>query len=299
MTLDRNDLRRGLEFIVGEWRPEYVVNAFSDDLAHIPAGEFKTEDGRDFTAILFDFTEDHSVVLRDSSQGIEIRGSWEQTDIFEYHYTMNGFFDLPDGALRENAEKLIVQDGRLVFSIGFLAVALHKTAEGNVTEQPDISKVDGDPSLTDIVGVYEVAQTKAFIDGEFKLFDRNAVSKDLEKRLSAGEIEEDEVREGLRGFEMLIEFTADHKILTWMPIPDGVSGDEINAAIEAGEVKSVKDGLFALEEKEWKAVDGKYYYDTGEHRETFGEVQSSWDELTCDGEGLLNYASGLMKLKKV
>ena len=39
----------------------YIVNAWSNDLAHIPATEFKSDDGRDFSVITFTFTEDHTV----------------------------------------------------------------------------------------------------------------------------------------------------------------------------------------------------------------------------------------------
>ena len=52
MQLDDDDLKRGLRFIVGTWQVDYLVNAFSNDLAHIPASEFKSEDGTDFTVIL-------------------------------------------------------------------------------------------------------------------------------------------------------------------------------------------------------------------------------------------------------
>jgi hypothetical protein len=78
-----------------------------------------------------------------------------------------------------------------------------------------------------------------------------------------------------------------------------VPEEAIKQALESGEIKEVKDGYFTVQEKEWKAVDGKYYYDTGEHRELFGEVQSPWDELKTDEDGLLDFSSGMVKLKKV
>ncbi|MBO4366449.1 MAG: hypothetical protein J5843_02195, partial [Clostridia bacterium] len=60
MTLDEQDLREGLQRIVGTWQADYLVSLFSNDLAHIPASEFKSDDGRDFTALTFRFTEDHA-----------------------------------------------------------------------------------------------------------------------------------------------------------------------------------------------------------------------------------------------
>ena len=155
-----------------------------------------------------------------------------------------------------------------------------------------------DENINDIVGVYEVVKIPAYIDGEFKAYGRDEVKADLEKKLAAGEIEEEELSDGMSDFDTEFEFTADHRIITWVPVPADVSEEEIRAAVEAGEIGEVKDGRIAAEEKAWKTEDGKYYYDTGEYRETFGETQSSWDELTCDDEGLLNFASGLMKLKK-
>ena len=81
---------------------------------------------------------------------------------------------------------------------------------------------------------------------------------------------------------------------------DGVSEEEIKAALEEGEIAGYKDGLFTTgEDREWKAVDGKYYYDTGEHRELFGEEQSPWDELAFDENGLLPFGDGMMKLRKI
>ena len=42
----------------------------------------------------------------------------------------------------------------------------------------------------------------------------------------------------------VIEFTADHRVLTWMKLPAGVSEEEIRAAIEAGQISEVRDGMF-------------------------------------------------------
>ena len=299
MTLDEQDLRRGLKFIVGTWRPDYIVNAFSNDLAHIPASEFKSDDGRDFTALSFEFFEDHTVTMRDGASGKEERGEWEQTDLGEYHYTLGGFIDIPEGDFRKGAETLSRQGDNLVFSIGFLAVALKKTADGVVTEAPDIGDLEpgeADAAMTDIVGVYEIAQAMAMIGEDFGLFDKAAVAADLEKRGA----DEDEKNEALGVFGGRVEFTADHRVVEWMKAPAGISEDEIKAAIEEGEIADYKDGLFTTGgSKEWKAVGGKYYYNSGEHRELFGEEQSPWDELAFGEDGLLPFADGMMKLRRL
>ena len=304
MTLDEQDLREGLKFVVGTWQVDYVVNAWSNDLAHIPAAEWKSDDGNDLSAITFEFFEDHTVKLTDTSKGREHTGSWEQTGWSEYRYELGEFFDLPEGAFKENVEKLCVQDGHLVFGLGFLAIALKKIADGEVSEPekaPDIGDAEpseADLAMKDIVGRYEVAEAMAFIDGEFAMFPREKAEADLKKRLAAGEIDESEVADGLRAFGLTVEFTEDHRVIEWMKLPDGVSDEEIKEAVEAGEIGEVKDGMFAAGEKEWKALGGRYYVNSGEQREIFGETKSPWDELVFDENGLLVY-SEMMKLRRV
>lgn len=302
MILDEQDLRQGKKFIVGTWEPDYIVNAFSNDLKHIPASEFKSDDGRDFTALKFVFFEDHTVEMTDSSSGKSEKGEWEQTSYGEYRYTLNGFLDIPEGFLKENVEKLTVNENDLVFSLGFLAVALKKTAEGQITEVRDTGDremSEADEAAVGIVGKYEVVEAMAFLGGEFKRFPKEEVKADLDKRLAAGEIDGEEVKDTMKPFGAVVEFTPDHKVLTWMPLPEGVSEEEIEEAVKAGEILAVDGGMFAVEEKKWKSLDGKYYYDTGEHRESFGETLSSWDEIKTDDNGRVEYGSGMMLLKKI
>ncbi|MBQ7474529.1 MAG: hypothetical protein IJS78_01275 [Clostridia bacterium] len=126
MQLDKYDLASGKKFIVGTWRPDFVVNFFSNDLAHIPAAEFKSNDGRDLTAISFTFSDDNTVKMEDRERGAAESGTWEQTDLSEYRYTLNAFFDVPEGPMRDNAEKLTVIEGDLCFTLGFITIALKK-----------------------------------------------------------------------------------------------------------------------------------------------------------------------------
>ena len=80
-------------------------------------------------------------------------------------------------------------------------------------------------------------------------------------------------------------------------LPDGVPEEAIKAALESGEIAAVADGYFCARAQEWKCVDGKYYYNTGEHREAFGEELSSWDELV-EEDGLIKFGSGMTMIKK-
>ena len=304
MILDEHDLREGLKFIVGTWQVDYVVNAFSNDLSHIPAKEFKSDDGRDFSAITFEFFEDHTVAMRDASSGKEEKGTWEQTGWSSYKYTLNGFVDLPEGSFRDAAEKLEVVEGCLVFSIGFLAVGMKKTADGVVTEpekEPDIGDIEmteADLAAADVVGAYEVAKAFSMVGGDFGLFSREEVEADLKKRKEAGEIDDGEVASYTQAFDLVVEFTPDHRVLQWIKIPPHVTEEMIKEAQEAGEIGEVRDGRFCGEEKKWKSLGGRYYYDSGEHREVFGEVKSSWDELVEDEDGLLSFGEA-MKLRRI
>ena len=274
MILDEQDLRNGLKYIVGTWQPDYVVNMFSSDLAHIPAAEFKSTDGVVFTAISFTFYEDHTLLMKNSVTGREVRGTWEQKSYGEFRYTLNGFLNLPAGTNAEVAETLRMQDGKnLVFSLGVIAIALKKISED---KKQDIEKLKGDESLQEIVGTYAVGKIRTYTDDGFVwTADAEQVSDDEKPK-----------------FGWRVEFTADHKVLVWMGIPEGTSDAYLNEAIRQGEVAGVKDGRFTEAAKEWKAVDGKYYYNAG-------EGQSEWKELKSDGDGNIYFLNDTVLLKRL
>ncbi len=301
MELDENDLKQGLQFIVGTWQVDFLVNAWSNDLAHIPATEFKSEDGTDFTAINFEFFEDHSVIMRDTSKGKEIKGTWEQTGWTEFHYTLNDFIDIPDSQFKKNAETLLMQDGNLAFSIGFLAVSMKKIAEGTITKEPDISDIpmsEEDAARLDIVGEYVPVKAFSIVNDKPGLYTKEEAQAEIDKKVAAGELDADDARQMMLSFNTVTEFTESHKILTWMKAPEGVSEADIQKALEAGEIHDYDGERVCIGKQEWKSINGKYYYDTGEYREMFGEVKSPWDELVFDEEGLLSMSEGMVKLKK-
>ena len=301
MELDAQDLKRGLKFIVGTWQVDYVVNAWSNDLAHIPAAEFKSTDGNDLSVISYTFFEDHTMVMKNAADGKEVQGTWEQTGWGEFRYTLNDFLKLQDSSFLKNAETLSMRDGEwLVFSLGFFAVAMKKTEEGTVTEEPDIGDIemtDEEAEVTDIAGLYEVAKTMAVVGGEFDLFSKEEVAAELDRKKAAGEIDDSSYTMSMQGFGICVEFTKSHQVVQWMPVPAGVSEEQINAALESGQILDFNGEAIAMSKKPWKYLNGKYWYDTGEQRELFGEKQSSWDELKFDEEGLLEFG-GMMKLRK-
>ena len=269
MEMDEQDLRWGLEFIVGTWQVDYLVDTNSADLAHIPVDKFKSDDGNDFSSFSFEFFEDHTVIVKDSS-GKEEDGTWEQTENYKYHYTLSSFFDITDESMKNDAETLNVNDGQLTFLIGNLIVALKKTAEGTVTSAPDIGDMESDPSMTDIIGKYKVVKMMNF--ESLELNTKEQIKADLDKKKAAGEIDDDEYAQGLLFFDMVIEFTADGKVVSTIMGESDI--------------------------KEWKAVDGKYYINTQEEVEVYGEKQSPWKEIEFEEDGLMKLEEGMMLVQK-
>ena len=294
MALDEKELRDGTRFIVGKWQAEFVVNAFSNDLARIPAKEFKSDDGNDLSAITYEFFEDGTVVLKNSENGRTERGAWEQTDRYEYHYTLGAFLELPQGDFRTKAETLTVVDGYLTFDIGFLALGLKKTEQGAFTEPPDIGDLP-DSGENAIVGRYAVFKMPGAAGESVGMLTREEALASLE----ASGMDEETKAEAISQYDTVVEFTPDRRVISWAKLPPDVSEAEIKEALEAGEIKEVRDGYYCAGENEWKAVNGKYYYDTGMERELFDEKVSSWDELKENEEGLIPFASGFMLLKRI
>ena len=302
MVLDKDDLKWGKKFIVGTWQVDFLVNAFSNDLAHIPAEEFKSEDGTDFTVVQFEFFEDHTMVMRDTSRGVESKGDWEQTGPTEFHYTVVDYLFVPDGSFKEGAETLDVQDGKLVFTIGFLAVALKKIADGIVTKEPGVGETEmssEDQVDLGIVGRYEVVKSFVFINDDMGFFTREEVQADVDKKIASGEMDEDEAREQLMIFDTIAEFSEDHLLSNWIRIPAEMSQEEIAEAVGSGDFLEVKDGMGCIEKHEWKALAGKYYYQSGEDMESPEDEQSSWTEITYDEDGLMNLWHGMCKMKRI
>lgn len=302
MELDKYDLQNGLEFICGTWQVDFIINGFSDDLAHIPAAEWKSDDGKDFSCITYTFYEDHTMTMCDTVSGKEEKGTWEQTNYFEYHYTLNGFLEIPDGPFKKNAETLNVQYEALVFSIGFLGIGLKKIKDGTITKDPDIADIvpnSEDNSNNSIVGKYAVEKVMTMVGNKFGMFTKEETKFDLDKKLKSKKISKRDYSQTMDLFDSIIEFTADHKVLSWAKIPDGITDKMLKDAIESGEVKYVSDGFFCTEENEWKCVDEKFYYDTRQEREISGQKVSSWDELTEDENGYISFGSGFMMIKKI
>jgi len=152
-------------------------------------------------------------------------------------------------------------------------------------------------SAADLIGFWEVAKARSFVGGKFAFFTLEEVKAELEAKNAAGELDDDP-EEMVQGFYTRVEFTTDGKVRTWMKGPEDISDEEIEAALASGELLGWADGMMCVEEKEWKEENGSFLYNSGEHREMFDEVQSPWDELTLNDDGLLPFGSGMMLLRK-
>lgn len=291
MELTKEELKDGLKFIVGTWEAEFVVSFFSNNLEHVPVAEFKSSDGRDLSKLSMEFFEDHTAKLKDGSNGREVDSTWEQTKPYGWTYKANGFFGELPADVAEKVEELDAQEGKLCIVFGFLCIAFKKTAEGHITKEPDINEIEPSPEdlkMKAIVGRWKIYKTFAPIGNSFELHTKDEVVAELDKKKAAGAIEEDEYNETLNMFDYVMEFTDDYKVLSYMPIPKHVTQEQIDEAIASGEVKIV-DGMMSCEEpKEWKAVNGHYYYNTKEHREIFGEIKSPWDIIDPDADGRID-----------
>ena len=76
-----------------------------------------------------------------------------------------------------------------------------------------------------------------------------------------------------------MDFTEDGRVLNLAPLPDGVSQEEIDEAVKAGQIE-LYDGYMKLTEYNWKTENGKNYLDTRIKGEVLGEEVSPWEEIS-------------------
>ena len=73
------------------------------------------------------------------------------------------------------------------------------------------------------------------------------------------------------------EVCDDGSLYMLFPIPDGVTQEEIDEAVEAGEI-SLRGGMMVTKAMPWEIRDGKLWFDSGIEGEVFGEEADPW---TC------------------
>ena len=93
------------------------------------------------------------------------------------------------------------------------------------------------------------------------------------------EVKDVEPDDAFQMFRMMMVFEEGGKAYSVMPIPEGVSKEELDAAVAAGEVSLCGDGLLSLGESEWREEDGKVFYKTSMKGEILGDEIDPWTEL--------------------
>jgi len=72
-----------------------------------------------------------------------------------------------------------------------------------------------------------------------------------------------------------------------MPLPEGVSKEEVDAAVAAGEIM-LYDGMMTERPLKWEDRGGELWYDSGIEGEAFGEATDPWVKA-IDDDGFLNF----------
>ena len=91
------------------------------------------------------------------------------------------------------------------------------------------------------------------------------------------ELVADEIKERKRTIGTLLEVCEDGKLYVLMPLPEGVSKEEVDAAVKAGVIK-IRDGMMADEPYEWEERNGEIWVNMG--------MSNEYMQFSGDGEFL-------------
>lgn len=90
--------------------------------------------------------------------------------------------------------------------------------------------------------------------------------------------QEDVDREIAMLAKSIVLFEEDGNLVFLTPLPEGVSQEEIDEAVAAGEI-TLRDGMMITQQNHWKVENGKNMADTGVEGEVLGEKVGPWEEL--------------------
>ena len=97
----------------------------------------------------------------------------------------------------------------------------------------------------------------------------------------------DEIKERKSLIGTVIKVCEDGKLYMLMPLPEGVSEEEVDAAVAAGAINLV-DGMICDHPMVWEERGGELWYDTGIEGEVFGEASETWAKA-IDDDGFFTF----------
>ena len=97
----------------------------------------------------------------------------------------------------------------------------------------------------------------------------------------------EELRERRKTIGTFIKICDDGKLYMLMPLPEGVSQEEVDKAVAAGVIK-LMDGAMVDEPMSWELRDGEFWFDTGIEGEVYDEEADSWVN-SIDENGFFNF----------
>lgn len=86
---------------------------------------------------------------------------------------------------------------------------------------------------------------------------------------------------------MELRILEDGTLYMLMPLPEGVTKEEVDAAVKAGEIM-LYDGMMCERPLKWEERDGELWFDTGITGEVFGEAADTWTK-PLDENGYFNF----------
>ena len=98
---------------------------------------------------------------------------------------------------------------------------------------------------------------------------------------------ESELRDRRSIASMIANVSCDGKVYFLVPFPEGATQEEIDEAVESGELK-VHDGMILADVVSWELRDGEPWIDTGIDGEVMGEKADSFIKA-LDADGLFAF----------
>ncbi len=97
----------------------------------------------------------------------------------------------------------------------------------------------------------------------------------------------DEIKARKQTVGSYIEVCDNGEMYLLVPVPDGVTQEELDEAVASGEI-DLRNGMLCQGPLAWQERDGKLWYDSGIEGEVFGEKADTW-ACGIDENGFLNF----------